>query len=85
MLEQKLRRSIIKSRPYFDEKAVCESSLAAQKQRMNELQAAIAKAKAQYSASLKQLEAISEEIHERRREKVQDTAHRVGIILTTIM
>lgn len=70
MLEQKLRRNIIKSRPYFEEKAVCESGLLAQKQRIAELQAAIAKAKAQYAAALRSLEAISEEIHHRRKEKV---------------
>ncbi|KAG8316488.1 SH3 domain-binding protein 5 [Homalodisca vitripennis] len=71
MLEQKLRRNIIKSRPYFEEKAVCESSLAAQKQRINELQRAISAAKSQYAASLRQLEAISEEIHLRRKDKVR--------------
>lgn len=70
-MEQKLKRNILKSRPYFEEKAVCESSLAAQKQRMNELQTAISKAKAQYAASLRALEAISEEIHRRRREKLE--------------
>uniref|UniRef100_A0A1B6MGM8 SH3 domain-binding protein 5 homolog n=1 Tax=Graphocephala atropunctata TaxID=36148 RepID=A0A1B6MGM8_9HEMI len=69
VLEQKLRRSILKSRPYFEEKAVCESSLAAQKQRINELQRAISTAKSQYAASLRQLEAISEEIHLRRKDK----------------
>jgi uncharacterized coiled-coil protein SlyX len=70
ILEQKLKRNIAKSRPYFDEKALCESSLTAQKQRISELQAAIAKAKATYAESLRQLEAISEEIHRRRKEKV---------------
>lgn len=70
-MEQKLKRNILKSRPYFEEKAVCESSLAAQKQRMNELQTAISKAKAQYAASLRALEAISEEIHRQRREKLE--------------
>ncbi|XP_054288563.1 SH3 domain-binding protein 5 homolog isoform X2 [Macrosteles quadrilineatus] len=69
MLEQKLKRNIVKSRPYFDEKALCESSLNAQKQRITELQTAIAKTKAAYSASLHQLEAISEDIHRRRKEK----------------
>jgi len=68
-LEQKLKRSIVKSRPYFDEKAVCDSSLQAQKQRILELQTAIGRAKAQYAATLRQLEAISEEIHLRRQDK----------------
>lgn len=70
MLEQKLKRNITKSRPYFEEKAVCQSQLDAQKQRVGEIQTAIAKAKAEYAASLRQLESISEEIHLRRKYKV---------------
>lgn len=74
MLEQKLKRSITKSRPYFEEKAVCQSQLDAQKQRVGEIQTAIAKAKAEYAASLRQLESISEEIHLRRKYKSGNTS-----------
>lgn len=83
-MEQKLKRNILKSRPYFEEKAVCESSLAAQKQRMNELQTAISKAKAQYAASLRALEAISEEIHRRRREKLEVQLSNFTLLLHVI-
>ncbi|KAL1137610.1 hypothetical protein AAG570_009306 [Ranatra chinensis] len=69
ILEQKLRRSIIKSRPYFEEKALCQEQLDAQKKRVEELQLAVTRAKHDYSASLRRLEAISEEIHLRRRDK----------------
>ncbi|XP_075237270.1 SH3 domain-binding protein 5 homolog [Lycorma delicatula] len=69
ILEQRLKRSIAKSRPYFEEKAICQSKLDAQKCHINQLESAIAKAKARYAASLRRLEQISEEIHLRRRDK----------------
>ncbi|XP_068082496.1 SH3 domain-binding protein 5 homolog [Anabrus simplex] len=62
-LEQKLRRSISKSRPYFEEKAVCQGQLAAQKERVEALQNSVSKVKRAYANSLKELERISEEIH----------------------
>lgn len=68
-LEQKLKRSILKARPYFDEKAVCESQLDAQKRRIGQLQREISKAKFEYSQSLRRLELISEEIHHKRKDK----------------
>nr|CAD7201639.1 unnamed protein product [Timema douglasi] len=66
-LEQRLRRNIAKSRPYFDEKVVCQGQLAAQKDRVEALQRSVAIAKSSYSNSLKELERISEEIHLKRR------------------
>ncbi|KAI5711013.1 hypothetical protein M8J76_008273 [Diaphorina citri] len=67
LLEQRLKRSIIKSRPYFEEKSLCESQLNTQKDRVLQLREAVKAAKAQYAASLRRLEDISEEIHMRRR------------------
>nr|CAD7587224.1 unnamed protein product [Timema genevievae] len=66
-LEQRLRRNIAKSRPYFDEKVVCQGQLAAQKDRVEALQRTVAITKSSYSNSLKELERISEEIHLKRR------------------
>ena len=65
-LEQRLRRSITKSRPYFDEKSLCQGQLATQKERVESLQRSVAKVKNEYAESLKELERISEEIHYKR-------------------
>lgn len=65
-LESKLRRSINKSRPYFDEKELCQRRLASQKERVEFLQKQVASVKNSYALSLKKLEKISEEIHMKR-------------------
>jgi hypothetical protein len=65
-LESRLRRSINKSRPYFEEKTICEQQLATQKDRINFLQMKVTKVKQAYAMSLKELERISEEIHTKR-------------------
>lgn len=65
-LEEKLHRNIIKSRPYFEEKVLCYEQLKTQKDRIEQLQKAVTKVKYDYAQSLKQLEAISEEIHKKR-------------------
>lgn len=65
-LEDRVRRSIQKSRPYFDEKQICQDQLQTQKERIQELQSQIQCAKTMYSTSLKTLEQISEEIHRQR-------------------
>lgn len=64
--EEKFRRSIQKSRPYFEEKQICQDQLRTQKDRIHMLQQQIQMAKATYSRSLKLLEQISEEIHRKR-------------------
>lgn len=69
-LEKKLRVSVMKSRPYFEEKEVCQGQLNAQKRRIDQIQSEIVKAKKEYSQALRRLELISEEIHLRRRDKV---------------
>uniref|UniRef100_A0A0A9YH16 SH3 domain-binding protein 5 n=1 Tax=Lygus hesperus TaxID=30085 RepID=A0A0A9YH16_LYGHE len=68
-LESKLKRNIIKARPYFEEKEVCQGQLDAQKMRIDQIQGELSKAKSDYAASLKRLEIISEEIHNQRRNK----------------
>lgn len=65
-LESKLRRNINKSRPYFEEKELCQSQLATQKERVEFLQKKVASVKHSYAMSLKELERISEEIHLKR-------------------
>ncbi|XP_053679854.1 SH3 domain-binding protein 5 homolog [Anopheles nili] len=65
-LEERYRRSIQKSRPYFDEKQLCQEQLEAQKGRIQQLENLIQAAKSAYSTALRNLEKISEEIHEQR-------------------
>ncbi|XP_063925692.1 SH3 domain-binding protein 5 homolog [Zophobas morio] len=65
-LESRLQKSIIKSRPYFDEKSLCQSQLNTQKDRIETIKRDIVKAKTSYSQTLKQLEQISNEIHMKR-------------------
>lgn len=71
-LEDRLRRHIIKSRLYFEEKALCQEQLNTQKDRIETLKQDISKAKSSYSQSLKQLEQISNEIHMRRKGYVEN-------------
>ncbi|GJQ71790.1 hypothetical protein Trydic_g11480 [Trypoxylus dichotomus] len=65
-LEDRLRRHVIKSRPYFEEKALCQDQLNTQKERIDSLKQDICKVKFSYSQSLKNLEHISNEIHMKR-------------------
>ncbi|XP_012255680.2 SH3 domain-binding protein 5 homolog [Athalia rosae] len=67
-LEEKHRRAIIKSRPYFEVRAQCDEMLATQKSRVEYLQKRVKKAKDSYATSLRVLENISNQIHQRRRE-----------------
>ncbi|XP_055383413.1 SH3 domain-binding protein 5 homolog [Condylostylus longicornis] len=65
-LEERYRRSIQKSRPYFEEKQICKDQLQTQKNRILELKVQVAAAKQTYSTALRKLEQISEEIHKQR-------------------
>lgn len=65
-LEERNRRSIQKSRPYFEEKQLCQEQLEAQKGRIQQLEDQIAGAKTAYGTALRNLEQISEEIHKQR-------------------
>ncbi|XP_071394793.1 SH3 domain-binding protein 5 [Centroberyx affinis] len=72
-LEKKLKRSINKSRPYFELKAKYYLQLEQLKRRVDERQAKLAVAKAEYRAALRNLETISEEIHAQRRSLAMGT------------
>ncbi|XP_027985239.2 SH3 domain-binding protein 5 isoform X2 [Eptesicus fuscus] len=66
-LEKKLKRAINKSKPYFELKAKYYMQLEQLKKTVDDLQAKLALAKGEYKTALKNLEMISDEIHERRR------------------
>lgn len=66
-MEDDLRRHILKSRPYFEEKNLCQEQLNTQKHRIESLQSQVTHTKFTYSESLKKLELISEEIHLKRK------------------
>ncbi|XP_037309971.2 SH3 domain-binding protein 5b [Pungitius pungitius] len=66
-LEKKLRRTINKSKPYFEMKAKYYLQLENLKKNVDERQAKLCEAKGEYKAALRNLEKISDEIHERRR------------------
>ncbi|XP_041811578.1 SH3 domain-binding protein 5-like [Chelmon rostratus] len=72
-LEKKLKRSINKSRPYFELKAKYYLQLEQLKRLVDERQAKLVVAKAEYRAALRNLESISEEIHAQRRSLVMGT------------
>lgn len=65
-LEKDLKSAIQKSRPYFEQKEDFQNKLLAQKLKVELLQQSVADAKLRYSDTLKSLEGISEEIHEKR-------------------
>ncbi|XP_041665391.1 SH3 domain-binding protein 5-like [Cheilinus undulatus] len=66
-LEKKLKRTINKSRPYFELKAKYYLQLEQLKRQVDERQAKLVAAKAEYRSALRNLESISEEIHAQRR------------------
>ncbi|XP_041843287.1 SH3 domain-binding protein 5b [Melanotaenia boesemani] len=66
-LEKKLKRTINKSKPYFEMKAKYYLQLENLKKNVDERQAKLSQAKASYKTALRNLEMISDEIHERRR------------------
>ncbi|XP_036070172.1 SH3 domain-binding protein 5 isoform X2 [Oryzias melastigma] len=72
-LEKKLKRSISKSRPYFELKAKYYLQLEQLKRHVDERQAKLAAAKAEYRIALRNLESISEEIHAQRRSLAMGT------------
>uniref|UniRef100_A0A8C6SCF5 SH3 domain-binding protein 5 n=1 Tax=Neogobius melanostomus TaxID=47308 RepID=A0A8C6SCF5_9GOBI len=66
-LEKKLKRTINKSKPYFEMKAKFYLQLENLKKTVDERQAQLSQAKADYKSALRNLEMISDEIHQRRR------------------
>ncbi|XP_052328333.1 SH3 domain-binding protein 5-like [Oncorhynchus keta] len=65
-LEKKLKRTINKSRPYFELKAKYYLQLEQLRRHVDKFQAKLTVAKADYRTTLHHLETISEEIHSRR-------------------
>ncbi|KAM9738223.1 SH3 domain-binding protein 5-like [Menidia menidia] len=76
LMEKKLKRSINKSRPYFELKAKYYLQLEQLKRQVDERQAKLVVAKAEYRAALRNLESISEEIHAQRRSVAMGTRER---------
>ncbi|XP_055053010.1 SH3-binding domain protein 5-like, a [Misgurnus anguillicaudatus] len=68
-LQKSLKRTIAKSKPYFELKNQFDEMLEEHKSKILELEEQISKAKINYSNTLRHLEKISEEIHAQR---VQD-------------
>jgi len=66
-LEKELRKQIVKSKSYYDEKTRWNVQMEAQKLRIDELDLAIQHAKVVYNGAMANLSRISEEIHEQRR------------------
>ncbi|KAL1140926.1 hypothetical protein AAG570_000854 [Ranatra chinensis] len=62
-LQKELKRSIAKSRPYFEAKAQFNRMLEEQKQRVKALEKKVANAKTSYAEALRNLEQISDEMH----------------------
>uniref|UniRef100_A0A3B5KWR3 SH3 domain-binding protein 5 n=1 Tax=Xiphophorus couchianus TaxID=32473 RepID=A0A3B5KWR3_9TELE len=75
-IEKKLKRSINKSRPYFELKAKYYLQLEQLKQHVDDRQAKLVFAKSEYRAALRSLESISEEIHAHRRSHAMGTRER---------
>ncbi|XP_018012871.1 SH3 domain-binding protein 5 homolog [Hyalella azteca] len=67
VLGRQLKSSIDKARPYFEQKDNFDAQMEQMSLRVEELQRAVANAKLSYSHALRNLERISEEIHEQRR------------------
>ncbi|XP_039525293.1 SH3-binding domain protein 5-like, a [Pimephales promelas] len=72
-LQKSLKRSIMKSKSYFELKAQFNDILEEHKSKILELEEHISKAKLNYSSTLRHLEQISEEIHaQREQERAKD-------------
>ncbi|XP_067123338.1 SH3 domain-binding protein 5-like [Centruroides vittatus] len=69
-LHQELKRAIIKSRPYFELKSQLNQVLENQRKKINQIEEKVIKVKLNYSETLRNLEKISDEIHQTR--KLQD-------------
>ncbi|CAM4555051.1 unnamed protein product [Leuciscus chuanchicus] len=68
-LQKSLKRSIMKSKSYFELKAQFNDILEEHKSKILELENHISKAKLNYSSTLRHLEQISEEIHAQREQE----------------
>lgn len=78
-LQRNLKRSINKSRPYFEMKAKFNQMLDDQKRQVQLIEETIQMTKQGYSESLKELEKISEEIHEKRQRRKKLGVREAGV------
>lgn len=70
-LQKDLKRSIAKSKPYFEMKAKFNQIMEEHKHKVGVLEEDVSSAKSLYSTALRSLEAISDEIHRQRLERRQ--------------
>ncbi|XP_062584434.1 SH3 domain-binding protein 5-like isoform X2 [Saccostrea cucullata] len=68
-LQRELKRAIAKSKPYFEMKAKFNQTMEEQKRGIKILEEDVGSAKTMYSEALRNLETISDEIHQQRMEK----------------
>ncbi|CAH1105489.1 unnamed protein product [Psylliodes chrysocephalus] len=66
-LQKELKRAITKSRPYYEMKAHFNQLLELQKAKVHSLESQVSTAKLSYADALKNLEQISDEIHQNRK------------------
>ncbi|KAL0107135.1 hypothetical protein PUN28_015568 [Cardiocondyla obscurior] len=66
-LQRELKRTIAKSRPYYEMKAHFNQMLEEQKMKVSALERSVGEAKSSYAEALRNLEKISDEIHRTRR------------------
>ena len=66
-----LKKSIVLSRAYFDLKMSLNKQLEDQKRRLKKLQQSLLKTKNMYTEAFKNLEVISNEIHEARKKNLE--------------
>lgn len=74
-LQKSLKRNINKSKPYFELKARFNQILDDQKRQVQVIEETIAMTKEGYADSLKELERISEDIHQRRAARQKSRKH----------
>jgi len=68
-LEKRLKKNVVKSQHYFEQKEAFNKALEGQKAQVQILQTKVSTAKADYAKSLRKLEEISESIHAQRKFK----------------
>ncbi|KAE8749001.1 hypothetical protein FOCC_FOCC004168 [Frankliniella occidentalis] len=78
-LQKDLKRSIAKSRPYFELKSQYNHQMEEQKQRVKKLESQVAQAKASYAEALRNLEQISDEIHKIRNHEMFGFTDPLGV------
>ncbi|XP_054708740.1 SH3 domain-binding protein 5-like isoform X2 [Uloborus diversus] len=77
-LHQELKKSIVKSRPYFEMKAQFNQLLEEQRKKVHRLEENVLKIKMSYADALHNLEEISDEIHQKRKAEENQRSEGVG-------